>query len=49
MVVGDNVTIVVRLEKKVAIDGGIQDRFFGSTQFLANGESVRDLFNDRIS
>jgi len=33
----------------VAIDGGIRDRFFGSTQFLANGESVRDVFEDRIS
>jgi len=42
-------TIVVRLEKKVAIDGGIRDRFFGSTQFLASGESVRDVFDDRIS
>jgi len=40
---------VVLLEKKVAIDDGIRDRFFGSTQFLANGESVREVFDDRIS
>jgi len=36
-------------QKEVAIDGGIRDRFFGSTRFLANGESVRDVFDDRLS
>jgi len=40
---------VVRLKKKVAIVSGIQDRFFGSIQFLMNGKSVRDVFDDLIS
>jgi len=40
---------MVWLEKKVANDGGIRDRFIGSGQFLANGEQARDVFVDRIS
>ena len=40
---------MVLLEKIVAIDGGIRDRFFGSTQFLANGESVRDLRKNKVA
>jgi len=33
--------------KEVADDGGIRDRFFSSSQFLANGEQTRDVFSDR--